>query len=180
MRCRVILSILALLLLASCEGTSGPGPASISADDVEKMVLYSLDGGQEVIDGNDRRFAGVLKGLLATLTRFNLQAGCVFSEDQIATLEQEERVIELALVGLRRLTIGQQIPKDERDLIATDRRGFRVLEVKSALFALSGEYRGHLFLSSEGEPPTWGCWAAERKKQIDASWVQTVEDALGK
>ena len=179
MRYRVILSFLALLLLASCAGTSGPEPASIGADDVEKMVLYSSDGGQEVIQGNDRRFAGLLKELLATLTKFNLQAGCVFSEDQISTIEQEERVIELALVGLRRLTIGQQIPKDERDSIPTDGRGFRMLEVKAALFVLSGEYRGHLFLPSESEPPMWGCWAAERKKQIDTSWIQTVEDALG-
>ena len=180
MRYRVILPILAILLLTSCAGPSRPEPMSIDADDVDKMVLYSSDGGQEVIRGDDRRFDGLLKGLLSTLTKFNLQAGCVFSEGQITTIKKEERVIELALVGLRQLTIGQRIPKDERDSIPTDGRGFRVLEVKSALFILSGEFRGHLFLSSEGEPPMWGCWAAESKKQIDTSWIQTVEDALGK
>jgi hypothetical protein len=53
-----------------------------------------------------------------------------------------------------------------------------VLTVKRALFALSGEYRGHLFLPSEGEPPMWGCWAIERRKEIDTRWIEAVEEAL--
>ena len=67
--------------------------------------------------------------------------------------------------ALEMVTIGQWIPEEEREWISTDKQGVRVFEVKAALFMLSGEYQGHLFLS-ETTPPTWACWAIERGRTI--------------
>jgi hypothetical protein len=177
MRAHRILFVLTLLLITACGRVLPPTPKPVDVNKVERVTVYS-EGTEDVIQPDDKRFAGLAKHLLATLPKFNLQAECVFSEDQISAMKRKERLVELVFKAPERVTIGQWIPKEEREWVPTDERGFRVLTVKRALFALSGEYRGHLFLPSEGEPPMWGCWAIERRKEIDTRWIEAVEEAL--
>jgi hypothetical protein len=180
MRYRGVLSLLVLLLITACGRAVTPTPKPVvleDLDNVERVTVYS-NGSEEVIQGADKRFSELVQRLLATLPSFNLQAECVFSEDEISALKQKERLVELVFKAAERITIGQQIPEEHRNRILTDERGFRVLEVKTALFVLSGDYRGQLLLLSDGQSPAWGCWAIEKNRVIDTHWVEAVEEVL--
>jgi hypothetical protein len=188
MRYRGVLSLLVLLLITACgrgatplrqaQGTAAPKPVALEdLDNVERVTVYS-SGSEEVLQGNDKRFSEVVKRLLATFPSLNLQAECVFSEGEISALKQKERLVELVFKAAERITIGQQIPEEHRERIPTDERGFRVLEVKEALFVLAGDYRGQIFLLSDGPSPAWGCWAIEKNRIIDTHWVEAVEEAF--
>ncbi len=174
--CRV-LSVLVLLLITACGELVTPTPKPIAVDKVEMITVYSK-GGEEIIRLGDRRFTELAEQLLATLPNFNLPAGCVFSENEVSARKAKDKLVELLFKVPERVTIGELIPKEERARILTDEQGFRVLEVQTAILVLSGEYRGHVFLPSDGEPPTWGCWAIEKEKEIDTHWVEAVEKAL--
>lgn len=180
MRYRGVLSLLVLLLITACSRAATPTPKPVALEDldnVERVTVYS-SGSEEVIQGADKRFSELVQQFLATLPRLNLQAECVFSEDEISALKQKERLVELVFKAVERITIGQQIPEEYRDRILTDERGFRVLEVKAALFVLAGDYRGQIFLLSDSQSPAWGCWAIERQREIDTQWIEAVEEAL--
>ncbi len=174
--CRV-LSVLVLLLITACGELVTPTPKPIDVDKVERLTVYSK-GGEEIVRPADRKFTELAKQLLATLPSLNLPAGCVFSENEVSAMRGKERLVELLFKAPERVTIGELIPKEERERIPTDEQGFRVLEVKTAIFVLSGEYRGHVFLPADGKSPTWGCWAMEKEKEIDTRWVEAVEKAL--
>jgi hypothetical protein len=177
MRYYRVLPLVALLLITACGGLATPTPRPIGVDKVERIAVYSM-GGEEVINPGDRKFTELAKQLLATLPSLNLPAGCVFSEDEVSAMRGKERLVELLFKAPERVTIGELIPKEERERILTDEKGFRVLEVQTAFLVLSGEYRGHVFLPSDGVSPTWGCWAIEKEKEIDTRWVEAVEKAL--
>lgn len=93
-------------------------------------------------------------------------------------MKEKDRLVELVFKAPQRVVIGELIPTRDRDWIGTDEQGFRVVEVRGALFVISGEYGGHLLLPSEGEPPVWGCWAIERKREIDRSWIKAAQEAI--
>jgi len=82
--------------------------------------------------------------------------------------------VELLFKAPERVTLGEWIPKKDREWILTDEQSFGVLEVKGVLFVMSGEYGGHVLLLCEGESPTWGCWAIERKKETDTRSIKAV------
>ncbi len=179
MRYHRVLSLLVLLLITACSGPVGgsPTPRPVDVDKVERVTVYS-SGNEEVIQPDDNRFAGLTKHLLATFSDLNLPAGCILSEDEIAAMKREGKLVELLFKSPEAITIGQWIPEEDRDHIPTDERGFRMLEAETTLFVLSGEYQGHILFPSENKPPTWGCWAIEREKEIDTRWIEGVEKAL--
>lgn len=187
MRYHKVLPLLVLLLIIACNGSvgGGPTPKPVDVDKVERVAVYS-GGNEEVIQPRDERFAGLAKHLLATLSDLNLPAGCILTEDAIAAMKREGRLVELLFKSPEMITIRQWIQEEDRGHILTDERGFRMLEAETILFVLSGEYRGHFFFPSlrqaqdtaEDKPSTWGCWAIETEKEIDTRWIEGVEKAL--
>jgi len=182
MRYHRVLPLLVLLLITACSGMVTPTPKPVDVDKVERVTVYS-GGNEEVIQSGDERFAELAKHLLATLSDLNLPAGCLLSEDEIAAMKREGKpaenlAIELLFKAPETITIRQWIQEEDRDHILTDEWGFRMLETETTLFVLSGEYRGHFFFPSEGKPPTWGCWAIEREKEVDTRWIEGIEKAL--
>ena len=103
---------------------------------VEKIVLYE-DGKQEIIDLKSEDGKGIASLLTRKLHELNLQARCVFSEEDIEKIKQKDRVIELILKKPIDITISQWVEPEERYHIPTDEKGYRILEnVKNALFIL--------------------------------------------
>lgn len=179
MRHQGMLVILGLLLLASCATVTGPGPTPVDPADVESIAVYSVTG-EDVIRSGDERFGPSLTELLATVPNFNLQAQCIYGEDEVSAMKQRESMVELTFKAPQRIAIGVRVPKEQRESIPVDGQGFRTFEVKGLLFILSGEHQGHLFVPSDAAPTTWGCWAMLRGKEIDTRWIEAVEQALGR
>lgn len=177
MRYRRILPFLALSLGIACSSLAAPTPKPVDVGRVARVVVY-WNGGERVLESEDEKFAELAKHLLDTLTNFNLQAQCVFGEHQISAMKRQDRLVELLFKAPERVTIGERVPREDREWIPADEQGFRVLEARGALFVVSGEYEGHVLLPAEGEPPAWGCWAIERKKEIDRSWIKAVHEAI--
>ena len=174
-RTGTILFALALLLAVAISCAAAPTP--VDADRVQSIIVYS-DGEATTLGPGDTGFASLTEHLLSLASRFNLPAGCRFDESKIAALKRQDRLLHLTFRQRESITLGERIPREERSRISTDGMGFRVVDADSILFALSGEYRGHLLLTAEGEPDAWSCWAIEREGEIDTRWIERVEQIL--
>jgi hypothetical protein len=167
-----------IVLLASACGVAGrPTPTPLPASAVEQIIIISR-GEQEVIEGDDERFTTLAEHLLATVPTFNLPAECAVDEHTVQALRQQERLVELTFLAAQEVTLGEWVAEEDRDRIPTDERGFRIVETETLLLPLSGQYRGHLLVPSEGQAGPWGCWAVERRNEIDTQWVEATEAIL--
>jgi len=112
----------------------------------------------------------------------NLQAKCVFSEEDIQEIKQKDRVIELIFKKPVDITISQWVEPEERYHIPTDEKGYRILEnVKNALFILEdnlGEgLEGHVLVGHKIDGRIgYSCWAIQQEgsKEIDKTWIDGV------
>gem|GEM_PF-2276821 len=144
---------------------------------VEKIVFYE-DGKQEIIDPKSEDGKGIASLLTRKLHELNLQARCVFSEEDIQEIKQKDKVVELIFRKPIDITISQWIEPEERYHILTDEKGYRILEkVKNALFILednlSEGLEGHILV---GHEVGYSCWAIqqERSKEIDKTWIDGI------
>lgn len=103
---------------------------------VESIVFYK-DGKQEIINPKSEDGKGIASLLTRKLHELNLQARCVFSEEDIKEIKQKDRVAELIFKKPIDITISQWVEPEERYHIPVDEKGYRILEnVKNALFIL--------------------------------------------
>ena len=120
---------------------------------VEKIVFYE-DGKQEIIDPKSSEEGKRLASLLTRkLHELNLQAKCVFSEEDIREIKQKDRIAGLIFKKPIDITISQWVEPEERYHIPTDEKGYRILEnVKNALFILEDNLaeglEGHVLVGS--------------------------------
>jgi len=144
---------------------------------VEKIVFYE-NGKQEIIDPKSEGGKGIASLLTRKLHELNLQARCVFSEEDIQEIKQKYRVVELIFKKPIDITISQWVEPEERYHIPTDEKGYRILEnVKDALFILednlSEGLEGHILV---GHMTGYSCWAIKQEgsKEIDKTWIDEV------
>ncbi|RLI99973.1 MAG: hypothetical protein DRP03_01915 [Candidatus Aenigmatarchaeota archaeon] len=150
---------------------------------VEKIVFYE-NGRQEIINLKSEKGKGIASLLTRKLHELNLQATCVFSEEDIREIKQKDRVIELIFKKPIDITISQWIEPEERYHIPTDEKGYRILEnVKTAIFILEdNQERGleaHILIGHGVEGRTgYSCWAINIKKEgkpeLDKSWIDGI------
>lgn len=153
---------------------------------VEKVIFYQ-NGGQEVINPKSEEGKGVASLLTRTLHELNLQARCVFSDEDIQKIKQQDRVAELVFKNPIDITIAQWIEPEERYHIPVDEKGYRILEnVKSALFILEdnlGEgLEAHILVGHEVEERVgYSCWAIQQEgsKELDKTWINGLNRILG-
>ncbi len=147
---------------------------------VEKIVSYE-NCKQEVIDPKSEEGKGIASLLTRKLHELNLQARCVFSEEDIQKIKQKDRVVELIFKKPIDITISQWVEPEERYHIPTDEKGYRILEnVKNALFILKDNQErgleGHILVGHEVEGRIgYSCWAISKDGEIDKSWIKEVE-----
>jgi len=152
---------------------------------VEKIVFYE-DGKQEIINLKSEDGKGLTSLLTRKLHELNLQARCVFSEENIQEIKQKDRIVELIFKKPIDITISQWIEPEERYHIPTDEKGYRILEnVKNALFILEdnlGEgLEGHILVGHEVERRIgYDCWAIQQEgsKEIDKTWIDKINKIL--
>jgi len=150
---------------------------------VEKIMLYE-NGKQEIIDLKSEEGKGMTSLLTRKLHEVNLQARCVFSEQDIREIKQRDRVVELIFKKPIDITISQWVEPEERYHIFTDERGYRILEnVKNGLFILEDNLgdglEAHILVGHEIEERVgYTCWAInikeEGKPELDKSWINEV------
>jgi len=150
---------------------------------VEKIVFYE-DGKQEIIDPKSEDGKGIASLLTRKLHELNLQATCVFSEEDIREIKQKDRVAELIFKKPVDITISQWVEPEERYHIPVDEKGYRILEnVETAIFILEdNQERGleaHILVGHGVEGRTgYSCWAInikeEEKPELDKSWIDGI------
>ena len=146
---------------------------------VEKIVFYE-DGKQEIIDSKSEEGKALASLLTRKLHELNLQARCVFSEEDIQKIKQKDKVIELIFKKPIDITISQWVEPEERYYIPTDEKGYRILkDVKNALFTLEDNLglEGHILVGHEVEGRIgYSCWAIQQEgsKEIDKEWVDKI------
>jgi len=153
---------------------------------VEKIVFYE-NGNQEIIDPKSEEGKGIASLLTRKLHELNLQATCVFSEEDIQEIKQKDRVVELIFKKPIDITISQWVEPEERYHIPTDEKGYRILEnVKNTLFILEdilGEgLEGHILVGHEVEGRIgYSCWAIQQEgsKEIDKTWIDEINKIIG-
>ena len=150
---------------------------------VESIVFYE-DGKQEIIDPKSEDGKGIASLLTRKLHELNLQATCVFSEEDIQEIKQKDRVAELIFKKPVDITISQWTEPEERYHIPTDEKGYRILEnVETAIFILEdNQERGleaHILVGHRVEGRIgYSCWAInikeEGKPELDKSWIDGI------
>ncbi|MCW7078656.1 MAG: hypothetical protein OCU22_05980 [Canidatus Methanoxibalbensis ujae] len=150
---------------------------------VEKIVFYE-NGKQEIIDLKSEDGKGIASLLTRKLHELNLQARCVFSEEDIEKIKQKDRVVELIFKKPVDITISQWVEPEERYHIPTDEKGYRILEnVETAIFILEdNQERGseaHILVGHGVEGRIgYSCWAINIKKEgkpeLDKSWIDGI------
>ena len=149
----------------------------------ESVFLWE-NGKEKFVAGENSDLSNFL---LQTLHKLNLQARCVFSEEDIQEIKQNDKVIELRFRHPMNITISQWIEPKDRHHIPVDGKGYRILEnVKSALFILEDNQdrglEGHILVGHEVEGRiSYSCWAIrqEGSKEIDKTWIDEVNNMLG-
>jgi len=137
---------------------------------VESIVFYE-DDKQEIIDLKSEDGKGIASLLTRKLHELNLQATCVFSEEDILEIKQKDRVAELIFKKPVDITISQWTEPEERYHIPTDEKGYRILEnVETTIFILEDtQERGseaHILVGHRVEGRIgYSCWAINIKEE---------------
>lgn len=153
---------------------------------VENIILYE-NGEQEVINPKSEDGKGVASLLTRTLHELSLQAKCVFTEEDIQRIKQEDKVAELFFKNPIDVTISQWVEPEERHHIPVDEKGYRILKnVNCALFILEdnlGEgLEAHVLVGHEVEGRIgYSCWAIQQEgsKELDKTWIDGLNRILG-
>ena len=148
---------------------------------IESILLWE-NGSKKLVSEN----SDLSNFLLQTLHKLNLQARCVFSEEHIQEIKQNNKVIEVRFKYPMNITISQWIEPEERYHIPTDERGYRILEnVKNTLFILednlSEGLEGHILVGHEVEGRiSYSCWAIQQEgnKGIDKTWIDEINKII--
>jgi len=148
------------------ESTLG-NPAVLSTGDIDKIV-YIKQGW--IVAYNNTQLPELGIRLLLTLQSLNLQATCIFSQESIQEIKQEDGVVELIFKQPMDIAIAQRVEPEERSHIPTYEDGYRILEnVERAIFVLEdtkGEgLEEHVLTGGEREDRDERC-----------SWKVTEED----
>jgi len=155
---------------------------------VEKIIFYE-NGKQQVVNLKSEDGKGIAGLLTRKLHELNLQARCVFGEEDIQEIKQNDRVIELIFKIPTDITISQWVEPEERYHIPVDEKGYRILKsVKTALFILEDRQdRGleaHILIAHThvGDLPVVGysCWAIKQEdsQELDKSWIKEINKML--
>lgn len=114
---------------------------------------------------------GLVGYLLYTVQKLNLQADCAFFEDEIVLLKQNDKVVELTFGKPVNITVDRP---EERNNVSE----YRMLtNVESIIFVLDGDLKGYILIKSAGTK-YYCCWAIQRNRKIDESWINEVENAI--
>jgi len=150
---------------------------------VEKIIFYE-NGKQQIIDLKSEDGKGIASLLTRKLHELNLQATCVFGEEDIEEIKHKDRVAELIFKRPLDITISQWIEPEERYHIPVDEKGYRILEnVISALFILEDNLdeglESHILVGHEVEGRIgYSCWAIninpEGKPELDKTWIEGI------
>jgi len=150
---------------------------------VESIFFYE-DAKQEITDLKSEDGKGIASLLTRKLHELNLQATCVFSEEDIREIKQKDRVAELIFKKPVDITISQWVEPEERYHIPVDENGYRILEnVETAIFILEDNQErgleGHILIGHRVEGRTgYSCWAInikeEGKSELDKSWIDGI------
>jgi len=152
---------------------------------VEKVVLYE-NSKQDAIDIESEIGKGITILLTHKLHELNLQASCVFSEEDIQKIKQKDINIELTFKEPIDIIISQWVKPEERYHIPTDEKGYKILEnVKTAIFILEDNLdeglEGHILVGHEIEGKIgYSCWAIQQEGSnvIDKTWIKQIEKNL--
>ena len=116
--------------------------------------------------------------LIHTLQSVNVQAKCVFTQDDVNRLKANGKLVELVFSKPVDITIAQWVKPEDRSYIPTNESGYRVLkDIETVIFVLDGDLEGHILTS--GKSRFYSCWAILRNGSIDKSWTSAVLKNLG-
>jgi subtilisin family serine protease len=143
---------------------------------VEEIVLLG-NGKQKTIDPKSEEGIGLASLLTRKLHELNLQARCVFSEEDIRGIKQKDRAAELVFKNPIDIRISQLVEPEERYHIP-DEKGYRILKnVETALFILEDildeGLEAHILVGSErkdrDERCSWNVTEKDREKYKEFS-----------
>jgi len=162
-----------------------PNNSGLSANDIDKIIYYKQG---EEITYNATKLPELGIDLLLTLQSLNLQTPCVFSQEDIQEIKENDRVIEMRFRHRVDVTISKRIGN----------RYYRTLgNVKRALFILKDNLdeglEGHILVGKIIPPPPsvilskerigYSCWAInlnppEEEVKLDKSWIDEIDELL--
>ncbi|MBA7545122.1 hypothetical protein ES705_37485 [subsurface metagenome] len=161
---------------------------------VEKVFVYEKTKQPvNLLKSEPEKGDAIATLLTRKLHELNLQATCVFSEEDILKIKQNDRVAQLNFKTPIDITISQWIKPEERYHIPVDEKGYRILgNVETALFILEDNLDegleahilvGHLIPPEPGlhdaiEKIGYSCWAInikeEGKPELDKTWIDGI------
>lgn len=148
---------------------------------VEKIAVWQ-NGEEQIIEPASSEYNKMGRILITTLHKLDLQAKCVFSEEEIQEIKINDRVIEIIFKQADDFPISQKVEEEERYHIKTDEKGYRILEnVKSVIFVLEDKrdegLEAHVLVGSEFEGKIgYSCWAIKQEfsNELDKSWTNEI------
>jgi hypothetical protein len=153
---------------------------------VEKIAMW--ENSKEKINGTLPKYKYIARGniLIQMLHKLNLQARCVFSEERIQEIKENDKVVELVFKQADDFPISQWVEPEERYHIPTDEKGYRILEnVKTAIFILEDNLdeglEGHILVGHEIEGKMgYSCWAIQQEgsNELDKTWINEVKSTF--
>lgn len=160
-------------------------PESSTEEIVGNLVLYANGQWGAIYEGNERgkKLSSLLIGKLHEL---NLQAQCVFTENDLQEMKGSNKVLELVFKKPVDIVISQWIEPEDRSYIPVDEKGYRILEdIGTALFVLKDNLNKGLeanILIGQGTVirTSYGCWAIQQEGSngLDKTWVGEIEKLL--
>ncbi len=158
--------------------------AEVTASMADKVIYYD-NGKQIVIDMESEVGREITKLLTVTLHRINSICNCLWNEEQIQEMRENNRCIELAFGSPINVAIDRWIEPEDRHRIETNEKGYNILEkTYNTLFIIEdnqgeGLY-GHTLVGRESEEEiTYTGWSISvgRDKE-DRSWVPRLEELI--
>ena len=154
---------------------------------VEKISMWQ--NGEELISypkEPSSKYNLRVNNILKTLHKINLQATCVFSEEDIKEIKQNDRIVEIVFKNPRDITINQWV-QPENYIEGYHLPVNRILRnVKTALFILEDTLdeglEGHILIGYiirsdlAVETISYSCWAIQQEgsNELDKSWINEI------
>ena len=139
-----------LLSLFAC------GPPQVELD-AEYVLMSYGDGSVVALDKGTPEFDGMADEAIRIFQYTGLAASCYFGPEQIEAIKSESNFVDIGFDGAVEMPVKPFKGQDK-----TTEDGYVMFELVSALFPLSGKYKGHVLYRPDERYETWYCFKAAR------------------
>ena len=158
---KLILGLLLVLILflVSC----GPPQTDINADN----VLIGFDNTTISLDKGTTEFKEIADEAIKVYQHVGVTTECYFGPEEIEVIKRDNDFVEIRFNKAVEVPTSVNVNDLEEEIRdkhgrKTTEDGYMISELLSAIFPLTGEYKGHVLYRSQERYMTWYCFKSSR------------------